>query len=1037
MHLIDAHHRRGSGIVVLAIVAATFAIACSSQGELTKDERGESREETAAHTDSLITAQSVSGIPRPALEIEGVPTPEVNAMEKEPLLDRARMHIVLAAKALEQGDTLTTVGQCGMASDKLHRASYLPDIEMDEAYTELNLRLRALYRACAGTIEQSELDVPPSALAALADEASDADAVDLTTLHFKDPPPTVIPLPLNEEVEKNILYFTTKMRKHFVKWLERSGRYFPVMRPILKEEGMPEEIIFLTMIESGVNPTARSWAACVGLWQFLKSTGEMYGLGGDWHTDDRCDPEMATRAAARHLRDLYNRFDDWHLALAAYNAGAGRISRAIKKSGKRNPTFWDIQPLLPKETQNYVPRFIATSIIALDPKEYDLADVPLLRPLEYDIVTTDKPYDLSDLAALAGTTTEEIQTLNPTLLQPSTPPRSYALRVPKGTRETIAMNLANLKSRVDATAVTTEIASSDYRVRRGDNLYKIAKKHKVTVGQLVKANGLASARHLRIGEVLRIPRHSVTTTTASKVARDNMANPDSERDPLRRTAGRRKLTMRVETGQTLGGIARNFGVTVADLMTWNSIESHERLRAGRTLDVWVRPDAELPTNLAVLLDAAASDEDADAADASAAGLPASASASIAAAMPAAEQTDNTARPRGVAASATAASPVYTVQHGETLASIADAFNLTIQNLMEWNELPNSSIRSGSTLKLQPQPDRRADVQEKPAQEKPAQEKPAQEKPAQEKPASKKTTKAPVATPSNTANRSRTSEKPAVMERTPASREIDHTVQKGETLYRIATEHGVTVEQVMEWNKLSDANIRSGQRLVLRPTVDPTSRTQSPTSTTQVKVTTSSEVKPAREVKPASEVKPAKEVSTTYEVKAPGEVKPAGEVKAAGTVKQAMGESGVALETDDGIYTVRPGDNLYRIAKAAGVSVEELKTRNGLKSSAIHSGQKLIITPSPAGTSDGDGQPKQDAVKQIQARRERATPPSGNAESHPGSAGNGVRREHIVTRGETLHGIARTLGVPVSRLKEWNSIDGFIKPGQKIIYYTTE
>ncbi|MBE0642932.1 MAG: LysM peptidoglycan-binding domain-containing protein [Bacteroidetes bacterium] len=1019
MILIDVFRTRGISSILLAGLIAAFASACSSQGELTKEERADGDVSTAALLDTLAPDPSAPLLPRPELTIDGVPpAPDVSAIEKEPLLDRARMHIVLAAKALENGDTLTSVDQCTQASEKLDRASYLPEIDDDAGYNELAARLRALYRASAQTIEQSELEVPMSALASLADDAVEADTIDLSLISFKEPPPTTIPLPLNQEVEKNIIYFTTKMRKHFVKWIERSGRYFPVMRPILKEEGMPDEIIFLSMIESGVNPVARSWAACVGLWQFLKSTGEMYGLKGDWHTDDRCDPEKATRAAARHLRDLYNRFNDWHLALAAYNAGAGRISRAIKKSGKANPNYWEVREYLPRETQNYVPRFIAAAIVALDPKEYDLADVPNEHPLEYDVVTTDKPYHMKDLAQVVGSSVEELQLLNPTLLQPQTPPRPFELRIPKGRSTTFASNIGNLVVRSSIETVVV-----DYKVKRGDNLYKLAKKHHVTVGQIVKANELSSARNLRVGEILRIPKKEVTTTTSYKVAMDNISNPDSEIDPTVRTNGRRKLAIKVENGMTLGGLARNFGVTVADLMTWNSMGSDERLQAGKTLEVWIKDDQPQPEDAPLLAE-----------------LHTPEGISTGSAAGRAVQADAHGPSSGIEAAARAPKFEYTVQRGETLASIADAFNVTIQNLIDWNDLKSTTIHSGSSLKVQqtaiagvpaehaPQekPGSRKAAAEKAAAVKAVPEKTAPEKVAPEKAAAVK------AVPEKTVVVKGAQDKPAVPKYTGLMKDSVYTVNKGETLYRIASMHGVTVEEMMQWNGLPDPNIQVGQKLRIS--------------------------------------KVAAEGVTAAPAAVP--------------VTVAADEDGAApLETVDGVYTVQPGDNLYRIARAAGLSVEELKKLNGLKSSNIVNGQKLTIvrnvpaaapqtaapqatapqatapqTAAPKATAPQTAAPQatapQTAVPPAPAPKSAAAPaPTGALRSdaaervdqkapkqdvgRPASAENGVRHEHVVVKGETLNSIARKLGVPVSRLAEWNDLGRYLSIGQKIVYYTTQ
>jgi membrane-bound lytic murein transglycosylase D len=310
----------------------------------------------------------------------------------------------------------------------------------------------------------------------------------------------------SKAVERSIGLFSTRIKEKFSLWLSRSGQYLDMMKEILRRKDVPEDIVFLSLIESGFNPNAYSVARAVGPWQFIASTARRYGLEITWWKDERRDPVKSTAAAADYLKDLYDMFGSWNLAMAAYNAGEGKILKAIRRSKADN--YWDLADTrhIKRETKEYVPKFIAAGLIATNPKDFGFEDIEYHEPLSYDEVELDSPVDLSVAADCAGTDLEVIKKLNPELRRWCTPPDvpNYILRIPQGAK---GMFLARLSAVPEGERFTIE----HYTVKKGDTFKKISKRTGVPAEVILSLNSMEKIIPLKSGSKIYLPPKELYT----------------------------------------------------------------------------------------------------------------------------------------------------------------------------------------------------------------------------------------------------------------------------------------------------------------------------------------------------------------------------------------------------------------------------------------------------------------------------------------------------------------------------------------------
>lgn len=382
------------------------------------------------------------------------------------------------------------------------------------------------------------------------------------------------PIIVNKQVEFYLALFQNQQRSYFEKWLARSTKYIPFIQKQLKEAGLPLDLAYLAMIESGYNPSAYSKSHAVGLWQFMKATGKDYGLQINSHIDERRNPEKSAIAAIQYLSDLYGEFDSWYLAVAAYNAGQGTIRRAVKRHQTRD--FWKLagKNSLRLETKRYVPKLIAAIILAKDPEKYGFTNIKYEEPVAYDLIKIPPMTDLQAVALASNHDVKTIKELNNELIKWYTPPgkKPYVLKIPDGTQSLVASNLTRLHP----------VVTTDYKthiVAKGDTLTQICNRYKLNKTTLLKANNLKSAK-LLAGQRLRIPYQSTKYVLLKdgETPQSRFANTEN---------GGHLFLHIVKTGETLSKIAKLYNVTPQIIMQWNNLESVHKIKAKQSLALYL------------------------------------------------------------------------------------------------------------------------------------------------------------------------------------------------------------------------------------------------------------------------------------------------------------------------------------------------------------------------------------------------------------------------------------------------------------------
>lgn len=563
-----------------------------------------------------IPVEDLQGYDRQSSMLTDYGNPEESLTERQILhrISQAYLLQYRITRAQANGDLGSVEKYLDQAMDEVEILVDQPEISIDPRFRELFRTIVTEHETFFGTNPDERKEY--GAIFALRNAMFDMQAQvknptdKAPRLSSINPVTTTIHMTKNRVVEGAIEWLLTNRRETVIRWMDRADTYFPMIEQILKEEGVPDELKYLAVGESGLNPRARSSARAVGMWQFMSSTGRAMGLRIDEYVDERMDPVKSTRAAARHLRDLYNYYgQDWHLALAGYNCSPRCIKRAISRAGgtlKNPPSYWAISRYLPRQTAGYVPQFIAFSLIMSNPAEFGLPTTSDGVEFAYDELKVKGVLKLETIAGMVGTTIEDIQRLNPELRRGTLPPdrTPYTLRIPLNTFARFADAFEQLPD-------SEKAMPGEHRVRRGDNLGKIARRYGVSVKALQNANdlrrtvihpgqklvvpGLAGSRVAtlesheartvawgsRINKPIVFDKKIAETVQRAvvKVANTkpvNTSNPPQGKKPHH--------SYKVRHGDTLSGLAEKYGTTVGAIQRANGIRG-SKIKRGQRLKI--------------------------------------------------------------------------------------------------------------------------------------------------------------------------------------------------------------------------------------------------------------------------------------------------------------------------------------------------------------------------------------------------------------------------------------------------------------------